>query len=178
MNRRGFLSALVLAPVAPAIVRADSLMKIIPKRTGIIVGELGRYDGIEVIEIYEKDFYIDQSRGGEGRAASHTDLWGRSIVARQVVVRAHAEKNEYLARVYEGMLNDALNGDAIRSRVIEENRRILSKGSSPRHPGSWMPIEGDHHGEEKGRREEVLGIRPSRPDGPQDRPAGPFPHRR
>lgn len=36
MNRRGFLGACFLAAAAPAIVRADSLMRIIPKRTVLL----------------------------------------------------------------------------------------------------------------------------------------------
>lgn len=37
MNRRGFLGACLAACAAPAIVRADSLMRIIPKETVIII---------------------------------------------------------------------------------------------------------------------------------------------
>lgn len=36
MNRRGFLGSILALGVAPAIVRADSLMRVIPRNTGII----------------------------------------------------------------------------------------------------------------------------------------------
>ena len=36
MNRRGFLSTCIAVCVAPAIVRADSLMKVIPRATEIL----------------------------------------------------------------------------------------------------------------------------------------------
>lgn len=36
MNRRGFLGSLLAAAVAPAIVRADSLMRIVPTETTIL----------------------------------------------------------------------------------------------------------------------------------------------
>lgn len=36
MNRRGFLGACFLAAAAPAIVRADSLMRIIPRTTSLL----------------------------------------------------------------------------------------------------------------------------------------------
>ena len=39
MNRRGFLQSCLIACAAPAIVRADSLMKIIPIKTKIIQPE-------------------------------------------------------------------------------------------------------------------------------------------
>lgn len=36
MNRRGFLGSILALGVAPAIVRADSLMRVVPRNTGII----------------------------------------------------------------------------------------------------------------------------------------------
>ena len=36
MNRRGFLTSILALGAAPAIVRADSLMRIVPRETGII----------------------------------------------------------------------------------------------------------------------------------------------
>lgn len=71
MNRRGFLGAILAAAVAPAIVRADALMRIVPRETtvhhwdvtcepggvmvpdefsGIFTGELGRWNGIRFVE--------------------------------------------------------------------------------------------------------------------------------
>ena len=38
MNRRGFLGAILAACTAPAIVRADSLMRIVPRETGLLTG--------------------------------------------------------------------------------------------------------------------------------------------
>ena len=36
MNRRGFLSSIILAAAAPAIVRAGSLMRVVPRDTAIL----------------------------------------------------------------------------------------------------------------------------------------------
>jgi hypothetical protein len=60
VNRRGFLGAILVAAVAPAIVRADSLMRIVPLDTlvvteniegsnGLFWGQLGRFDGLKII---------------------------------------------------------------------------------------------------------------------------------
>lgn len=37
MNRRGFLGAILASAVAPAIVRADALMRIVPRETTLAV---------------------------------------------------------------------------------------------------------------------------------------------
>lgn len=59
MNRRGFLGAILVAGVAPAIMRADALMRVIPRRTLVynlgdleLDGELLRYGTDERIEVY------------------------------------------------------------------------------------------------------------------------------
>ena len=39
MDRRGFLGSILALGLAPAIVRADSLMRIVPRETGIILIE-------------------------------------------------------------------------------------------------------------------------------------------
>lgn len=39
MNRRSFLSGILAACAAPAIVRADSLMRIVPRDTSILLGD-------------------------------------------------------------------------------------------------------------------------------------------
>lgn len=61
MNRRGFLGAILAAAAAPAIVRADSLMRIVPRDLlvddgtiteplcygdSLLRGEIGRYNGV------------------------------------------------------------------------------------------------------------------------------------
>lgn len=43
MNRRFFLKGALLVPVAPAIVRAESLMKIAPVRHALVSGGLTYY---------------------------------------------------------------------------------------------------------------------------------------
>ena len=54
MNRRGFLGSILAAAAAPAIVRADSLMRIVPVDTiALETGELWvtdliRYDGLDL----------------------------------------------------------------------------------------------------------------------------------
>lgn len=41
MNRRGFLGSILAAAAAPAIVRADSLMRIVPAETSVLVWPIG-----------------------------------------------------------------------------------------------------------------------------------------
>lgn len=43
MNRRGFLGFILAAAVAPAIVRADSLMRIVPIETAILMPDEMRF---------------------------------------------------------------------------------------------------------------------------------------
>ena len=38
MNRRGFLTSILALSAAPAIVRADSLMRIVPRDAGFVLG--------------------------------------------------------------------------------------------------------------------------------------------
>lgn len=53
MNRRGFLKSMLVAGTAPAIVRADSLMRIIPRETEIITSGFGmagiKTEGTELV---------------------------------------------------------------------------------------------------------------------------------
>lgn len=44
MNRRGFLTSILALSAAPAIVRADSLMRIVPKETIVIGVDYGAAD--------------------------------------------------------------------------------------------------------------------------------------
>lgn len=54
MNRRGFLSGMLALGAAPAIVRADSLMKLIPTTTSVLEYEAdfawySGYEGLQVV---------------------------------------------------------------------------------------------------------------------------------
>lgn len=50
MNRRGFLGSILALGAAPAIVRADALMRIVPRDATVIAPEVGR---ITTFEFYE-----------------------------------------------------------------------------------------------------------------------------
>lgn len=50
MNRRGFLQSILVAAAAPAIVRADSLMRIIPRDLAVMDIGVGAYD-VEILTI-------------------------------------------------------------------------------------------------------------------------------
>ena len=50
MNRRGFLGSILALGAAPAIVRADSLMRIVPRETLLITGELYHLDKFQFYE--------------------------------------------------------------------------------------------------------------------------------
>ena len=60
MNRRGFLGSILALGAAPAIVRADSLMRIVPRETLLITGELYYLDKFQFYEspdvLITKDF--------------------------------------------------------------------------------------------------------------------------
>jgi hypothetical protein len=65
MNRRGFIGSILAAAVAPAIVRADSLMRIVPRETTILlVGPAGG-----------RAIYIAQGATGLGTGASWADAF-------------------------------------------------------------------------------------------------------
>lgn len=51
MNRRGFLGSILVACAAPAIVRADSLMRIVPIDTDVMLGRVHgmRWHGDRII---------------------------------------------------------------------------------------------------------------------------------
>jgi len=64
MDRRGFLGSILALAVAPAIVRVDSLMRIVPRETSVWTiestpggiwysGEIGSYEGVRFIESLE-----------------------------------------------------------------------------------------------------------------------------
>lgn len=49
LSRRGFLGSILALGAAPAIVRADSLMRIVPMETTLIAGELGSLARFDII---------------------------------------------------------------------------------------------------------------------------------
>lgn len=53
MNRRGFLGSILALGAAPAIVRADSLMRIIPLDQGVILGDYAVVTGSGSLTISE-----------------------------------------------------------------------------------------------------------------------------
>ena len=54
MNRRGFLAGILSLGVAPAIVRADSLMKIVPRNVELL---LPYSEDITINQMRDLDFY-------------------------------------------------------------------------------------------------------------------------
>ena len=70
MNRRGFLGSILAACAAPAIVRADSLMRIVPRETEVITlagdlihGEIGHLEGMRYVGSVPGSLSMDQVRG-------------------------------------------------------------------------------------------------------------------
>lgn len=85
MNRRGFLGAILAAAVAPAIVRADALMRIVPRATTIIPaaeelvvmpglyrGMIGEYSGIT---IHQARDMVDIMRSREIKPDKNGSYW-------------------------------------------------------------------------------------------------------
>ena len=60
MDRRGFLGSILALAAAPAIVRADSLMRIVPRETTLITGEIGTMDRFVIVETGHTMMTIDQ----------------------------------------------------------------------------------------------------------------------
>ena len=87
MNRRGFLSSCLALAAAPAIVRADSLMRIVPRNTGIIT-----FDGCDQWMDPNYPAIFDCDDGGlasichrtfvENRAQIETNIRLRNAIAR------------------------------------------------------------------------------------------------
>lgn len=66
ISRRSFLGAILGAAAAPAIVRADSLMRVVaPKTTILVPGELGRIEGVRFVASSYIDFTSKALRAAE-----------------------------------------------------------------------------------------------------------------
>lgn len=84
MDRRGFLGAILASAVAPAIVRADSLMRIVPRETLVLqrfvvsfssselnlmpIDFLGRFQaawGAELAQMVERDYWDAHVKRGD-----------------------------------------------------------------------------------------------------------------
>jgi len=50
-TRRSFLGSILALGAAPAIVRADALMRIVPRDAPLIVPEIGQIDGFKLMVI-------------------------------------------------------------------------------------------------------------------------------
>lgn len=57
MNRRGFLQTILAACVAPAIVRADSLMRVIPRETTILLPQ-ERFMPHELVVLHQRGYWV------------------------------------------------------------------------------------------------------------------------
>lgn len=75
-TRRGFLGALLAAAAAPAIVRADSLMKIVAPRQGLILWGDGIHDDAAALQALIDGKPVDVRHRGFHRSES-----GRVLVA-------------------------------------------------------------------------------------------------
>lgn len=101
MNRRGFLSSMIALAAAPAIVRADSLMKIVPR-------------DVEVLTYYEQDIVIDQCRDMSwahryaSRKSGLTDPKAIQIYA--AALAADIARGSYFSKVFQQV---AINSGAI-----------------------------------------------------------------
>jgi hypothetical protein len=91
MNRRGFLSSILALGAAPAIVRADSLMRIVPHdlvvltdnfgwvsvndyRGPLITGEFGRYESVNIYEHNLDSDYYDGIQWSREHVEAHKRL--------------------------------------------------------------------------------------------------------
>lgn len=61
MNRRGFIGAILAAAMAPAVVRADSLMRIVP-RDALIIGGQGVLAGEDMLSFIREQTQFDIAR--------------------------------------------------------------------------------------------------------------------
>lgn len=94
LKRRGFLQAILALGVAPAIVRADSLMRVIPVDTALELpyrqGELG---------VYQNTLFIGQDTSLAAR------VWSRALF--QEVQRLQAARNLYSSVLLSGLIERA-----------------------------------------------------------------------
>ncbi len=91
MNRRGFLGAILAAAAAPAIVRADSLMRIIPRDAGILLENYTQvFDKIQVVSGIPDDFSAMISRVLRERAPEIA----RNIQQRNALLRKLQARHE------------------------------------------------------------------------------------
>lgn len=59
MNRRGFLGSILAAAVAPAIVRADSLMRIVPRDMSVLTIAEGPHWHRDVFVLVSDEMMVD-----------------------------------------------------------------------------------------------------------------------
>lgn len=93
MNRRSFLSSCLALAAAPAIVRADSLMRIVPR-------------DVEVLTASSQDFVIDMEwldgvtyeAGQIAQMASFTELVTRTLREHSAEIRASIEGHNALLK--------------------------------------------------------------------------------
>lgn len=86
-TRRGFLGALLAAAAAPAIVRADSLMKIVAPRPGLILWGDGIHDDWAAMQAFIRGEPVQVRHPGIRRSESGRVLVaGASILMSQTLV--------------------------------------------------------------------------------------------
>lgn len=89
MNRRGFLGAMLAAAVAPAIVRADSLMRIIPRDTTVHYWDVTCEPSREIT--LAGDLYGGEIGSWEGMTIHESPLLTRANVAALIKVMKERE---------------------------------------------------------------------------------------
>lgn len=93
MNRRGFLGSILAASAAPAIVRADALMRIVPRRLTTIGIDLGHVDRMFVV-----------TRAVDGMAVTPATVWA------QLVAKEYAQGLDQILRDISVGRGDARRG--------------------------------------------------------------------
>lgn len=76
MNRRSFLSSCLALAAAPAIVRADSLMKIVPRSLIVYPPE--------TLAFFQQDIFIDQMRNFRAEVLQELMVWWDTQIDRVV----------------------------------------------------------------------------------------------
>jgi hypothetical protein len=106
MDRRGFLGSILLAAVAPAIVRADSLMRIVPLDTAVVLPSAAQS---MLAELEAADAFA---------AGLQLREWSQYDIDRMVTLTRYDVHAESVNGVWQQLTVDFMGGDANQNRDI------------------------------------------------------------
>lgn len=132
MNRRGFLGSILAACAAPAIVRADSLMRIVPLDTVILPA-------------FHPDAILMEADAIDGGLVALDRMlreWSQYDLAREATITRYDVQAESVNGVWQQLTVDFIGGDPGENRDIARSflaGRLRADGVTPKPWKGDMP---------------------------------------